>query len=73
MGGLAATSGLGQTFGSALAGWLFSVSAISSFAWLAAPLVAIVSWLAVKPDESVISSLTEPVQVINKLHDESQP
>ena len=34
MGGLAATSGLGQTFGSALAGWLFSVSAISSFAWL---------------------------------------
>jgi len=73
MGGLAATSGLGQTFGSALAGWLFSVSAISSFAWLAAPLVAILGWLAVKPDKLVISGLTEPVRVIDKLHDESQP
>ncbi len=73
MGGLAATSGLGQTFGSALAGWLFPVSAISSFAWLAAPLVIISGWLSLGLDSSLRFSLTEPARIIDKSEDESQP
>lgn len=72
MGGLAATAGLGQTFGSALAGWLFPVSAINSFAWLAVPLVVILSWLSLGPNGSLRSSLIEPVLAIDKSDDESQ-
>ncbi|MCW5637100.1 MAG: MFS transporter [Rubrivivax sp.] len=39
MGGLAAAAGLGQTLGSAAAGWLFGAVAQISFAWLAMPLL----------------------------------
>ncbi len=39
MGGLAAASALGQTLGSAAAGWLFGALAQLSFAWLALPLL----------------------------------
>ena len=39
MGGLAVASALGQTLGSAAAGWLFGALAQLTFAWLAAPLL----------------------------------
>jgi MFS family permease len=49
MGGLAAAAGLGQTFGSATAGWLFGAMAQLSFAWLALPLLATLGALIVRP------------------------
>ncbi|MBI5716362.1 MAG: MFS transporter [Burkholderiales bacterium] len=49
MGGLAAAAGLGQTLGSAAAGWLFGAVAQLSFAWLALPLLATLGTLLVRP------------------------
>ena len=49
MGGLAAAAGLGQTLGSLLGGWLFGAVAQQSFAWLALPLVALLTILLVRP------------------------
>lgn len=49
MGGLAAAAGLGQTLGSAAAGWLFGAVAQLSFAWLALPLLATLGTLMVRP------------------------
>jgi MFS family permease len=49
MGGLAAAAGLGQTLGSAAAGWLFGAVAQLSFAWLALPLLATLGTLIARP------------------------
>jgi MFS family permease len=49
MGGLAAAAGLGQTLGSAAAGWLFGAVAQLSFAWLALPLLGTLGTLIVRP------------------------
>jgi len=49
MGGLAAAAGLGQTLGSAAAGWLFGAVAQLSFAWLALPLLATLGALIARP------------------------
>jgi MFS family permease len=49
MGGLASAAGLGQTIGSAAAGWLFGAVAQLSFAWLALPLLATLPLLLVRP------------------------
>ena len=49
MGGLAAAAGLGQTLGSAAGGWLFGAVAEISFAWLAAPLIAVLAILLARP------------------------
>ena len=48
MGGLAAAAGLGQTLGSLAGGWLFGAVAQQSFAWLALPLVALLTVLIVR-------------------------
>ena len=45
MGGLTASSGLGQTLGSAAGGWLFGALAHRSFAWLTLPLVVMLVFL----------------------------
>ena len=49
MGGLAAAAGLGQTLGSAAAGWLFGSAAQIGFAWLALPLLATLGVLLARP------------------------
>jgi MFS family permease len=49
MGGLAAAGALGQTLGSAAGGWLFGAVERLSFAWLAAPLFAILILLVLRP------------------------
>ncbi len=49
MGGLAAAGALGQTLGSAAAGWLFGAVARQSFAWLALPLLATLILLLLRP------------------------
>ena len=49
MGGLAAAGALGQTLGSATAGWLFGAVARLSFAWLALPLLATLIVLLLHP------------------------
>ena len=49
MGGLAAAGALGQTLGSAAGGWLFGAVARLSFGWLAAPLLAILILLVLRP------------------------
>ncbi len=49
MGGLAAAAGLGQTLGSTVSGWLFGSIAQASFAWLAAPLVATLATMMLRP------------------------
>ena len=49
MGGLAAASGLGQTLGSAAAGWLFGALAQRSFGWLMLPLVVMLGIALVRP------------------------
>mgnify|MGYP001292041982 FL=1 len=50
MGGLAAAAGLGQTVGSTVAGWLFGALAQASFAWLAAPLLAMLAAVVLRPE-----------------------
>ena len=49
MGGLAAASGIGQTLGSSVGGWLFSAIEQRSFGWLAAPLMAMLMLLLLWP------------------------
>jgi MFS family permease len=49
MGGLAAAGALGQTLGSTAGGWLFGAVERLSFAWLAAPLFAILILLVLRP------------------------
>ena len=49
MGGLAAAGALGQTLGSAAAGWLFGAVARQSFGWLALPLLATLILLLLRP------------------------
>lgn len=49
MGGLAAASGIGQTLGSSVGGWLFSAIEQRSFGWLAAPLMAMLMLLLLRP------------------------
>ena len=49
MGALAAASGLGQTLGSSLSGWLFGAIAQRSFALLIVPLVVMLVLLALRP------------------------
>ena len=49
MGGLAAAAGLGQTLGSAAAGWLFGSAARVGFGWLALPLLATLAALLARP------------------------
>ena len=49
MGGLAAAAGIGQTIGSSVGGWLFSAVEQRSFGWLAAPLMAVLILLLLKP------------------------
>ena len=49
MGGLAAASGLGQTLGSAMGGWLFGAQAHLSFGWLMLPLVLMMGLLLTVP------------------------
>ena len=49
MGGLAASSGLGQTLGSAMGGWLFGAQAHLSFGWLMLPLVLMMGLLLTVP------------------------
>ena len=49
MGGLAAASGIGQTLGSSVGGWMFSAIEQRSFGWLAAPLMAMLMLLLLRP------------------------
>jgi MFS family permease len=49
MGGLAAAAGIGQTLGSSVGGWLFSALEQRSFGWLAAPLMAMLVLLLLRP------------------------
>ena len=49
MGALAATGGIGQTLGSSAGGWLFSAIEQRSFGWLAAPLMAMLMLLLLRP------------------------
>jgi MFS family permease len=49
MGGLAAAGALGQTLGAAAGGWLFGVVERLSFAWLALPLLAVLTLLLLRP------------------------
>jgi MFS family permease len=49
IGGLASAAGLGQTVGSAAAGWLFGAVAQLSYAWLALPLLATLALLLMWP------------------------
>ena len=49
MGGLAAAAGIGQTLGSSVGGWLFSAIEQRSFGWLAAPLMAVLVLLLLRP------------------------
>ncbi len=49
MGWLAAGSALGQTLGSAAAGWLFGAFAQFAFGWLALPLAATLIFLLLRP------------------------
>ena len=49
MGGLAAASGIGQTLGSSVGGWLFSAIEQRSFGWLAAPLMTMLMLLMLRP------------------------
>ena len=49
MGGLAAAAGLGQTFGSAVGGWLFGAIAQNTFGWLTLPLVVVLGFLIARP------------------------
>ena len=49
MGGLAAASGIGQTLVSSVGGWLFSAIEQRSFGWLAAPLMAMLMLLLLRP------------------------
>ncbi|MEO6280160.1 MFS transporter [Roseateles sp.] len=49
MGGLAAAGALGQTLGSVASGWLFGAVERLSFGWLAAPLLAILILLFLRP------------------------
>ena len=49
MGGLAAAAGIGQTLGSSVGGWLFSAVEQRSFGWLAAPLMAMLLLLLLRP------------------------
>ena len=49
MGGLAAAAGIGQTLGSSVGGWLFSAIEQRSFGWLAAPLMALLMLLLLRP------------------------
>ena len=63
MDGLAAAAGLGQTLGSLAGGWLFSVVARQSFAWLALPFAALLAMLILRPGSwSVI-----PIQSTRRL------
>jgi MFS family permease len=66
MGGLAAAAGLGQTLGSAAAGWLFGAVAQIGFAWLALPLLATLALLLVRagwwsPHDAVLARLRPPL------------
>jgi MFS family permease len=49
MGGLAAAAGIGQTLGSSVGGWLFGAIEQRSFGWLAAPLMAMLVLLLLRP------------------------
>ena len=49
MGGLAASSGLGQTLGSAAGGWLFGAQGHLSFGWLTLPLVLMLGLMVTRP------------------------
>lgn len=49
MDGLAAASGIGQKLGSFVSGWLFSAIEQRSFGWLAAPLMATLLLLLLRP------------------------
>ncbi len=60
MGGLAAASALGQTLGSAAGGWLFGAVARLSFGWLAAPLLAILILLVLRPSWWQRAGLSPP-------------
>ena len=63
MDGLAAAAVLGQTLGSLAGGWLFSVFARQSFAWLALPFAALLAMLILRPGSwSVI-----PIQSTRRL------
>ena len=60
MGGLAAAGALGQTLGSAAGGWLFGAVARLSFGWLAAPLLAILILLVLRPSWWQRAGLSPP-------------
>jgi MFS family permease len=81
MGGLAAATALGQTLGSAAAGWLFGTLAQLSFAWLALPLLVTLllpllrgaKWGATVPRSAVPAKKArvqrDPSTLINQLSD----
>jgi MFS family permease len=50
MGGIAASSGLGQVLGSTAGGWMFGELARSSYGWLSLPLILTLVVLLLRPD-----------------------
>ena len=62
MGALAAASGLGQTLGSSLSGWLFGAIAQLSFGLLMLPLALMLVFLVLRPGwwSGALQTLRDP-------------